>query len=71
MDKPFPYHRTLSAYFLRTEGTYPRTRHIVTFDYEDGSQREFDGATWTVTRTRLRNGERTPVGTRAGTPANA
>ena len=50
IDRPLPQNRDLTAHSLRVEGAIPKITHVAVFDYEDGSQREFDGAAWTVTR---------------------
>lgn len=50
IDRPLPQNRDLTGHALRIEGAAPKITHIAVFDYADGSQREFDGAAWTVTR---------------------
>ena len=60
-DRPLPQNRDLISHSLRAEGAGPKVTHIAVFDYEDGSQREFDGSAWTVTLPSRRNDERTPA----------
>ena len=49
-DAVRPQNGDLVAACVRAEGVFPRVRHIAVFDYADGSQREFDGESWKVTR---------------------
>ena len=49
-DRPLPQNRDLASHTLRVEGAAPKITHVAVFEYGDGSQREFDGSAWTVTR---------------------
>lgn len=42
-----PTERNMLSYSMRTDGDYPRTSHIVVFEYPDCT-REFDGKTWRI-----------------------
>ena len=55
----FPQNRDLTTHALRAEGASPKITHIAMFAYADGSCREFDGSTWTLTQTSRRDDERT------------
>lgn len=49
IDHVVPQNRDCIKHTITSTGDAPRRHYTVTFDYEDGSQRTFDGREWRLT----------------------